>query len=85
MGLSEGQAQRIAIARGLLRPGNILLLDEPSSALDGETEHELLKRLAAEVKDKTVVMITHREKIAGLCSEVVRMENINLNYNKFKK
>lgn len=84
-GLSEGQAQRIAIARGLLRPGNILLLDEPSSALDGETEHELLKRLAAEVKDKTVVMITHREKIAGLCSEVVRMENINLNYNKFKK
>lgn len=74
MGLSEGQAQRIAIARGLLRPGNILLLDEPSSALDGETEHELLKRLAAEVKDKTVVMITHREKIAGLCSEVVRME-----------
>lgn len=85
MGLSEGQAQRIAIARGLLRPGNILLLDEPSSALDGETEHELLKRLAAEVKDKTVVMITHRERIAGLCSKVVRMENINLNFNKFKK
>ena len=74
MGLSEGQAQRIAIARGLLRPGNILLLDEPSSALDGETEHELLKRLAEEVAGKTVVMITHREKIAGLCSEVVRME-----------
>ena len=85
MGLSEGQAQRIAIARGLLRPGNILLLDEPSSALDGETEHELLKRLAEEVAGKTVVMITHRERIAGLCSEVVRMENINLNYNKFKK
>lgn len=84
-GLSEGQAQRIAIARGLLRPGNILLLDEPSSALDGETEHELLKRLAEEVAGKTVVMITHRERIAGLCSEVVRMENINLNYNKFKK
>ena len=72
-GLSEGQAQRIAIARGLLRPGNILLLDEPSSALDGETEHELLKRLAEEVAGKTVVMITHRERIAGLCSEVVRM------------
>ena len=84
-GLSEGQVQRIAIARGLLRPGNILLLDEPSSALDGETEHELLKRLAEEVAGKTVVMITHRERIAGLCSEVVRMENINLNYNKFKK
>lgn len=79
-GLSEGQAQRIAIARGLLRPGNILLLDEPSSALDGETEHELLKRLAAEVKDKTVVMITHREKIAGLCSKVVRMKEYRLEF-----
>ena len=74
-GLSEGQAQRIAIARGLLRPGNVLLLDEPSSALDSQTERELLERLSAEVKGKTVVLITHREKIAGLCSEVVSMES----------
>ena len=74
-GLSEGQAQRIAIARGLLRPGNVLLLDEPSSALDSQTERELLERLSAEVNGKTVVLITHREKIAGLCSEVVRMES----------
>ena len=74
-GLSEGQAQRIAIARGLLRPGNVLLLDEPSSALDSQTERELLERLSVEVKGKTVVLITHREKIAGLCSEVVRMES----------
>lgn len=73
-GLSEGQAQRIAIARGLLRPGNILLLDEPSSALDGETERELLERLSGQVTGKTVVMITHRERIAELCSEVVRMQ-----------
>lgn len=80
MGLSEGQAQRIATARGLLRPGNILLLDEPSSALDGETEHELLKRLAEEVAGKTVVMITHRERIAGLCSKVVRMKEYRLEF-----
>ena len=73
-GLSEGQAQRIAIARGLLRPGNILLLDEPSSALDSQTEQELLKRLSAEVEGKTVILITHREKIAGLCTEVVRIK-----------
>ena len=72
-GLSEGQAQRIAIARGLLRPGNILLLDEPSSALDSQTEQELLKRLSGEVKGKTVVLITHRERIAELCTESVRM------------
>ena len=73
-GLSEGQAQRIAIARGLLRPGNILLLDEPSSALDGETERELLERLSGQVTGKTVVLITHRERIAELCSEVARMQ-----------
>lgn len=77
-GLSEGQAQRIAIARGLLRPGNILLLDEPSSALDSQTEEELLKRLTAGIRGKTVVLITHRERIAGLCSEVVRMEELSL-------
>lgn len=79
-GLSEGQAQRIAIARGLLRPGNILLLDEPSSALDGETEKELLRRLAKEVTGRTVVLITHRERIAGLCSKVVRMKEYRLEF-----
>lgn len=72
-GLSEGQAQRIAIARGLLRPGGILLLDEPTSALDNQTEQELLKRLSAGVNGKTLLLITHRERIAGLCTEVVRM------------
>ncbi len=73
-GLSEGQAQRVAIARGLLRPGNILLLDEPSSALDSHTEQALLERLAAEVKGKTVILITHRERFAGYSTDVVRME-----------
>ncbi|MDM8234393.1 ABC transporter ATP-binding protein [Phocaeicola barnesiae] len=79
-GLSEGQAQRIAIARGLLRPGNILLLDEPSSALDSQTEEELLKRLTAGIRGKTVVLITHRERIAGLCSKVVRMKEYRLEF-----
>ena len=45
-GISEGQAQRIAIARGLLRPGNIVLLDEPTSALDSDTERTLLEQLS---------------------------------------
>ena len=76
-GLSEGQAQRIAIARGLLRPGNILLLDEPSSALDSQTERELLERLSVDVKGKTVILITHREKIANLCTEVIKIEKGN--------
>ena len=73
IGLSEGQAQRIAIARGLLRPGNILLLDEPSSSLDSETEKKLLERLSQQLQGKTLMLITHREAIARLCTEVVRM------------
>ncbi len=73
-GLSEGQAQRIAIARGLLRPGGVLLLDEPSSSLDGDTEQQLLDRLSNRLQGKTVILITHRERIARLCSSVVRMQ-----------
>lgn len=72
-GLSEGQAQRIAIARGLLRPGRILLLDEPTSALDEKTEKILLERLSEQVRNKTLILITHREMIAQLCSSMVRM------------
>lgn len=60
-GLSEGQAQRIAIARGLLHSGTILLLDEPTSALDMETEHLLMERLTAQTGNKTLILITHRE------------------------
>ena len=73
-GLSEGQAQRIAIARGLLRPGSILLLDEPTSALDDETEQILLERLAHTAQDKTLILITHRETTARLCSHRVTIE-----------
>ena len=74
IGLSEGQAQRIAIARGLLRPGGILLLDEPTSSLDSETEKILLERLSYHLQGKTLILITHRETIAQLCHSVVRME-----------
>ena len=66
-GLSEGQAQRIAIARGLLRPGDILLLDEFSSSLDPETENRLLDNLETKTAGKTLVYITHREKITKVC------------------
>ena len=62
-GLSEGQAQRIAIARALLRPGSILLLDEFSSALDADTENTLMQRLTTELPDHTMIFITHRDRI----------------------
>ena len=72
-GLSEGQAQRIAIARALLRPGSVLLLDEFSSALDAETETQLLERLTTALPDHTMIFITHREKVIDYCNSVLRM------------
>ena len=72
-GLSEGQAQRIAIARALLRPGSILLLDEFSSALDAETESVLLERLTSELPDRTMIFITHRDRIIDFCDSVLRL------------
>lgn len=73
-GLSEGQAQRIAIARGLLRPGNIMLLDEISASLDEETEHELYSRLFAAYPQKTMIFITHRTTVCELCNEVIKLD-----------
>lgn len=72
-GLSEGQAQRIAIARALLRPGSILLLDEFSSALDNATEDLLLQRLTAKLNTRTMIFITHRGRVIDYCDSVLRL------------
>ena len=72
-GLSEGQAQRIAIARGLLHGGDILLLDEISSSLDEPTERELYQRLFTAYPTKTMLFITHRTTVSEMCDEVVRL------------
>ena len=72
-GLSEGQAQRIAIARGLLHGGDIFLFDEISSSLDETTERDLFARLFATYPQKTIIFITHRTSIAALCNDVVRL------------
>ena len=71
--MSGGQGQKIAIARALLRPGTILLLDEFSSALDAETEVTLMERLTSSLADHTMIFITHREKIIDYCTDVVRL------------
>ena len=73
-GLSEGQAQRIAIARGLLHDGDILLLDEISSSLDEPTERELYTRLFAAFPQKTMLFITHRSAVSELCDEVFELK-----------
>ena len=72
-GLSEGQAQRIAIARALLRPGSILLLDEFSSALDSDTEDILLSRLTSALPGRTMIFITHRGRVIEYCDSVLRL------------
>ncbi len=72
-GLSEGQAQRIAIARGLLRPGGIMLLDEISASLDEPTERELYRRLSTASPGKTMIFITHRSVVCELCDEVISL------------
>lgn len=72
-GLSEGQAQRIAIARSLLRKGGILLLDEPTAALDPQTETVLLSRLAESASGRTMIIVTHREAAASICDDVVML------------
>lgn len=73
-GLSEGQAQRIAIARALLRPGGILVLDEATSALDADTELELLERLGAKYRgSKTILCITHRPAATSYADKVLKL------------
>lgn len=74
-GLSEGQAQRISIARALLRNGCILLLDEATSALDNETEQELLHRLHQWSDDKkTIIFITHRQAVLDYCTQSLTLK-----------
>ena len=67
-GLSEGQAQRLAIARALLRKAPILLLDEATSALDSQTEQKLLENLRAGNWVRTCILVTHRSASAAFCN-----------------
>lgn len=74
-GLSEGQAQRIAIARALLRPGGVLILDESTSALDPETERQLLENLNKEYHGrKTVLFISHREAAMQYADHIITIQ-----------
>ena len=73
-GLSEGQAQRIAIARALLRKGSVLLLDEATSALDMQTEQQLLRNLSNREAGQTISCVTHRPAVIEYCSQVIEMK-----------
>lgn len=76
-GLSEGQAQRIAIARALLKHGSILLLDEATSALDSATERRLLQNLTQWMNNnQTLIFITHRPAVVDYCQQTLEMRKI---------
>ena len=72
-GLSEGQAQRISIARALLRNRPIMLFDEATSALDPETERQLLHNILFN-HDKTVIFITHRPAVVDYCDQTLHLQ-----------
>ena len=71
-GLSEGQAQRIAIARALLRTGSVMIFDEATSALDPDTERQLLANLLKDHRH-TIIFITHRPAVVDYCDQVLRV------------
>ncbi|MBQ2007071.1 MAG: ABC transporter ATP-binding protein, partial [Alistipes sp.] len=66
--------QRIAIARALLRDRSVMLMDEPTAALDTATEALLLQRLSSYASGRTMIIVTHHPSAAELCDAVVRVE-----------
>lgn len=78
VGISEGQAQRIAIARSFLRERPILILDEATSALDPETEVNVLKAIRALPTKPTCIIITHRPSALNICNRIIKLEKGNL-------
>ena len=77
-GISEGQAQRIAIARAFVRKAPILILDEATSALDENTEKEVIKGLQQLEPRPTCIIVTHRKSILAYCDREIKIENKNM-------
>lgn len=75
VGLSGGQKQRVSIARALLKDAPILLLDDATSALDMHTERLIMRTLAEEYSDKTLVIVAHRAESVQFCDEIIYLED----------
>jgi len=78
LGLSEGQAQRIALARALMRDAPILLLDEATSALDDVTEAKVMENLRSCLRDKMCIFVSHRKSISRMCDRAYYLLNGSL-------
>ena len=72
VGLSAGERQRVALARAFLRDAPLLLLDEPTANLDGETEEQVLAAVRRLIVGRTVVLVAHRPALSALADRVVR-------------
>ena len=77
-GLSEGQAQRIAIARAVLSDSPVILLDESTSAIDLQTEKQLLENIKSLSKKKTCILITHKTSVMEICSRVYSVADMTV-------
>lgn len=75
IGLSEGQCQRISIARAFLKKSKILLLDEATAALDIETEENILQNISENLNGRTCIVITHRSTVFRLCEKIYKVKN----------
>ena len=82
-GLSEGQIQRIAVARAVLSNAPIMLLDEATSALDKQTEKELLTNILS-LKSKTILLISHRKQADSMCDRTLTLNGKNVTENVVK-
>lgn len=78
VGLSEGQAQRLGLARALIRKSNFIVLDEATSALDEITESQLLKKLSEMTPRPTCILITHRKSVLDYCNREFVLEDGNV-------
>ena len=77
-GLSEGQAQRLAIARALLKNAPVLILDEATSALDIETEERVLKNIMKKDRGRTCIVTTHRPSVLSVSDHIYEIRESNL-------
>ena len=79
--LSGGQAQRLAMARGLYQDRDILILDEATNALDKNTEDKILKNILNLKKSKTIIIISHDQKVLDICDKVIEFKGNKVNLN----